>query len=76
MPKKEKKKVKINNKTPLESTQFNIPIRDVYNGVLISEDNRFIKMIEVKPQPFFLKKNSERNRITAYFESFLKQFLS
>ena len=59
-------------KKPVESTQQNIPIRDVYKGVAITGKERYAKVLEVKPQPFFLKKIREQNRISDAFEALLK----
>ena len=69
--KKEKKQKHIYKK-PVESTQQNIPIRDVYKGVAITDKEKYVKVLEVKPQPFFLKKISEQNRISDAFEALLK----
>ncbi len=69
--KKEKKQKHIYKK-PVESTQQNIPIKDVYKGVAITEKEKYVKVLEVKPQPFFLKKISEQNRISDAFEALLK----
>ena len=57
---------------PQESTQMNIPIKDVYNGIAINKDKKCVKILEIKPQPFFLKKIREQNRIISDFEALLK----
>ena len=72
MAKAKKETTKRRYKKPVPSTQQNIPIRDVYNGVAITSDKSFVKILEVKPQPFFLKKIGEQNHISDYFASLLK----
>ena len=57
---------------PYQSTQMNIPIKDVYNGIAINKDKKCVKVLEIKPQPFFLKKIREQNRIISDFEALLK----
>ena len=69
-PKKNKEKHIF--KKPVESTQQNVPIRDIYKGVFITSNKKYIKVMEVKPQPFFLKKISEQNAISEEFAALLK----
>ncbi len=57
---------------PVQSTQQNIPIRDFVNGVVVTKDNKYVKVIEVLPAPFFLKKISEQNKISDAFFSMFK----
>lgn len=78
------KKEKNINKTPVQSTQQNVPVKDITNnGIIITREpevsiygttdiNRFVKIIEVKPSPFFKKTIEERNKIAEQFESSLK----
>ena len=72
MAKGKKEKTKRTYRKPVPSTQQNIPIRDVYNGVAITAGKKFVKLVEVKPQPFFLKKIGEQNHISDYFANLLK----
>lgn len=72
MAKGKKEKTKRTYRKPVPSTQQNIPIRDVYNGVAITAGKKFVKLIEVKPQPFFLKKIGEQNHISDFFANLLK----
>ena len=51
MAKGKKEKARRTYRKPVPSTQQNIPIRDVYNGVAITAGKKFVKLIEVKPQP-------------------------
>ena len=57
---------------PLESTQSNIPVKEFYNGMIITKDNRYIKIIEVKPSNFMLLSTSDRNLTIDYFRYVLK----
>ena len=72
MAKGKKEKTKRTYRKPVPSTQQNIPIRDVYNGVAITAGKKFVKLVEVKPQPFFLKKIGEQNHISDFFANLLK----
>lgn len=69
-----KRKIKEKRKLykPVPSTQQNIPIRDFVDGVVITKDGRYIKILEVLPTPFFLKKISEQNKISDNFFSLFK----
>ena len=62
-----------------DSTQMNIPIKDVYRGIVVTglnenstSDSGYVKMLEVKPQPFLLKKTGEQDRISESFAALLK----
>lgn len=56
----------------VQSTQQNIPIKDFYNGLVYTKDGSYVKVLEVLPVPFFLKKISEQNKIADTFQSMLK----
>ena len=56
----------------VQSTQQNIPIKDIVNGIVITKDNTYIKIIEVKPIPYFLKSIKDRNAIYSTFCRMLK----
>lgn len=72
MKKKKEFNSNIDYKEKQESTQENIPIWDVIDGITITKDKKYIKLLEVKPQPFILKKNSQQDRISSEFETLLK----
>lgn len=57
---------------PFQSTQQNIPVKDFLGGMVVTASNRFVKVIEVNPQPFFLKKVNEQNIVARRFQQFLK----
>lgn len=59
-------------KKPIQSTQQNIPIRDIVDGVVITTDNQYVKTIEILPIPFFLKKPTEQSQIFDQFKAVLK----
>ena len=77
--KTKKKKEERIQKVIHDSTQMNIPIKDVYRGIVVTgfkedstSDSGYVKMLEVKPQPFRLKKVGEQDRISESFAALLK----
>lgn len=56
----------------IQSTQLSVPIRDVLNGVVITKDGRYLKIMEFAPQNFLMLSNAERNRIIAAFQSMIR----
>lgn len=62
------------HKIAMKSTQSEIPIYDLYKGMIIVKtklDNRYVKIIEVSPISFSLKTSADQNRI---YESFASIF--
>lgn len=59
-------------KVVIQSTQMNIPIKSMVNGIVLTSDNRFVKIIEVLPGPFFLQPIKEQNTVFSEFASLLK----
>lgn len=59
-------------KKPEQSTQQNVPIKEFINGMIVTKDDRYVKILEVLPIPFFLKKHKDQNTISQQFESLLK----
>lgn len=59
-------------KRVVQSTQQNIPVRDFVDGVVVTDDNKYVKILEVLPVPLFLKKVSEQNKIGDAFAGLLK----
>lgn len=60
-------------KKPVESTQMQIPIREILRtGTIITDDKRFIRIIEVKAGPFLLSTADEQELIIARFANMLK----
>ncbi len=60
-------------KIPHESVQSNIKIAEIYRGVVITKDNRFIKIMEISPIPFNLYTRSERYKVARNFENVITQ---
>ncbi|WP_409967712.1 hypothetical protein RFF05_14245 [Bengtsoniella intestinalis] len=54
------------------SIQRWLPIHSIVDGVVITKDKRFIKILEVLPLNFYLKPESERETIIASYAAFLK----
>ena len=59
-------------KRPVQSVQQNLPVQDFYRGTVITKDGRCVKILEVLPVPFFLKKVPERNAVSSAFMQLLK----
>lgn len=53
-------------------TQSMVPVVDIQSGVVITEDGRYIKILEVLPTNFHLKSVIERQNIIYYFAGYLK----
>ena len=56
----------------VQSTQQNIPIRDFVNGVVVTKNNDYVQIMEVRPVPFFLKREKDKQEIIESFEAFLR----
>lgn len=73
---KEEKKRKSIIKTPIESTQSDIPIKDIYanssGAMIITKDNRYVKILEIRPSTFMLKDEEAQLRTIYTFQSLLK----
>lgn len=54
------------------STQSMVPVVDIQQGVVITEDGRYIKILEVLPTNFYLKSRVEQQNIIYYLASYLK----
>lgn len=59
-------------KRPVQSSQQNIPIRDIINGVILTKDYRYIKVMEIKPISFDMKSYADQTNIFNQFQSVLK----
>ncbi len=55
-----------------DSIQAWLPIKNIIGGVVITKDNRFIKILEVLPVNIYLKSASDRQNIIASFAAYLK----
>lgn len=56
----------------IESTQNFSPVRDVRNGIIITTDGRFIKLMEFSPINFDLRSIDEQDAIIAKFHAALR----
>ena len=52
-------------------TQSLVPVVDIRQGVLITEDGRYIKVLEILPTNFYLKSRVEQQNILYYLSSYL-----
>ena len=55
-----------------DSAQAWLPIKNIIGGVVITKDNRFIKILEVLPVNIYLKPAADRQNIIASFAAYLK----
>lgn len=53
-------------------TQSLVPVVDIQKGVVITEDGRYIKILEVLPTNFYLKSALEQMNIIHYLAAYLK----
>lgn len=49
-----------------------VPVKDIRNGIIETEDGRYIKVLEVEPINFLLRSTSEQKNIVASFASWMK----
>lgn len=54
------------------STQKWVPVHDIRNGIVITKDSRYVKILEVMPVNFHLKSLIEQQNIIYYFSGYLK----
>ena len=55
-----------------DSIQAWLPVKNIIGGVIITRDNRFIKMLEVLPVNIYLKSPADRQNIISAFAAWLK----
>ena len=58
--------------TPFTTAVDMIPIKSISNGVIITKNNDFVKIIEINPVRYDLKTNREKNKIIENFAKYLK----
>ena len=51
----------------IKSTQRVIPIDDIYNGVIITKDRRYVKILEFRPINFAYMDAETQNRVISLF---------
>lgn len=55
-----------------DSIQAWLPIKNIIDGVVITKDNRMVKILEVLPVNIYLKSPADRETIITTFASYLK----
>lgn len=55
-----------------DSIQAWLPIKNIIDGVVITKDNRMVKILEVLPVNIYLKSPADRENIITAFASYLK----
>ena len=55
-----------------DSVQAWLPIKNIIGGVVITKDNRFVKIMEVLPVNIYLKSAIDRQNIISSFASYLQ----
>lgn len=55
-----------------DSIQAWLPVKNIIGGVVITKDNRFIKILEVLPVNIYLKSANDRQNIVSSFAAWLK----
>ena len=55
-----------------DSIQAWLPIKNIVGGVIVTKDNRFVKVCEVLPVNFYLKSPADQENIILSFAAYLK----
>ena len=55
-----------------DSIQAWLPIKNIIGGVVITKDNRFVKILELLPVNVYLKSANDRQNIVSSFAAYLK----
>ena len=55
-----------------DSVQAWLPIKNIRGGVVVTRDNRFIKILEILPVNIYLKSANDRQNIIASYAAWLK----
>ena len=55
-----------------DSIQSWLPVKNIIGGVVITKDNRFVKILEVLPVNIYLKSPADRQNIISSFAAYLK----
>lgn len=59
-------------KKPVQGTQSFIPIKEIQNGIIITRDDSYVKILEFYPINFLLKSHEEQRDIVALFANYLR----
>ena len=60
------------NANKIQFVQDFIPVKDIIRGIIVTDDNRYIKILEIEPLNFMLRSEEEQFNIIATFASWLK----
>ena len=63
---------KKDNANKLQFVQDFIPVKDIIRGIIVTEDNRYIKILEIEPLNFMLRSEEEQFNIISTFACWLK----
>ena len=55
-----------------DSIQAWLPIKNIIGGVVITKDNRFVKILELLPVNVYLKSANDRQNIVSSFAAYLR----
>lgn len=58
-----------------DSIQAWLPIKNIIGGVVITKDNRFVKILEVLPVNIYLKSTNDRQNIISSFAAYCDNFI-
>lgn len=67
-----KKKIKEEDEENYQFAQDWLPIKDIQSGIIITTDNRYIKILEIEPINFKLRSKKDKDNIINTFYSWLK----
>ena len=62
----------IDEKIRVQSTQQQLNIKEIRDGIIITKDHRFIRILEIKPSQFLLKSVERQNAIARSFYGLLR----
>ena len=63
---------KITFRRPYQSTQYVLPIKDFYKGIIVTKDGHYVKIIEVKPIAFLMMTPSQQARVAEAFGNVIR----
>ena len=55
-----------------DSIETWLPVKNIIGGVVITKDNRFVKILEVQPVNFYLKSPNDQRELVSAFAAYLK----
>ena len=55
-----------------DSIETWLPVKNIIGGVVITKDNRFVKILEVQPVNFYLKSPDDQRELVSAFAAYLK----